>query len=87
MNFLDDETDEEIYEKINQNNPDVNVTSMSLIVTEGKYGAIDTYGYSCHGYCIINVSSSPYTRAGLNPKIWYFKMSFIFNSIKDNLRQ
>ena len=27
---------------------------------EGKYGAIDTDDYSCHGYCIINFSSSPY---------------------------
>ena len=27
---------------------------------EGKYGAIDTDDYSCHGYYIINFSSSPY---------------------------
>ena len=35
--------------------------NMSLIITEGKYGAIDTDDSLCHGYYIINFSSSPYT--------------------------
>ena len=35
--------------------------NMSLIIMEGKYGAIDTYKYSCHGYYIIKLSSYPYT--------------------------
>ena len=34
--------------------------NMSLIITEEKYGAIDTENYSCHGYFIIKFSSSPY---------------------------
>ena len=34
---------------------------MSLIIMEGKYGAIDTYDSPCHGYYIISFSSSPYT--------------------------
>ena len=34
---------------------------MYLIITEGKYGAIDGDDSSCHGYYIINFSSSPYT--------------------------
>ena len=34
--------------------------NMSLIIFEGKYGAIDTDDYSCHGYYIIKFSSSPY---------------------------
>ena len=47
--FLDDGTDEEIYEKINQTILDGNVMNMYLIITEGKYGAIDTDDSSCHG--------------------------------------
>ena len=35
--------------------------NMSLIIIEGKYGAIDTDDYLCHGYYIINFPSSPYT--------------------------
>ena len=35
--------------------------NMYLIITEGKYGAINTDNYSCHGYYIIEFSSSPYT--------------------------
>ena len=34
---------------------------MSLIITEGKYGAIDSDYYSCHSYYIIKFSLSPYT--------------------------
>ena len=34
---------------------------MYLIIIEVKYGAIDTDDSSCHGYCIIKFSSSPYT--------------------------
>ena len=33
---------------------------MSLIVTEGKYGAIDADDSLCHGYYIIKISSSTY---------------------------
>ena len=35
--------------------------NMYLIITEGKYGAIDTGDSSCRGYYIINFSSYPYT--------------------------
>ena len=35
--------------------------NMYLIISEGKYGAIDTDDYLCHGYYIIKFSSSPYT--------------------------
>ena len=42
MNFLDDGTDEEYYEKINRTILDGNVMNVSLIFIEGKYGAIDT---------------------------------------------
>ena len=34
---------------------------ISLIITEGKCGAIDTDYSSCNGYYIINFSLSPYT--------------------------
>ena len=34
--------------------------NMSFIITEGKYGAIDTDDFSCHGYYITKFSSSPY---------------------------
>ena len=33
---------------------------MSLIITEVKYGAIDTDDYSCHGYYIIKFFLPPY---------------------------
>ena len=39
---------------------DGNVMSMSLIILEGKYVAIDTDDSWCHGYYIIKFSSSPY---------------------------
>ena len=39
---------------------DGNVISMSLIILEGKYVAIDTDDSWCHGYYIIKFSSSPY---------------------------
>ena len=61
MIFLDNGTDEEYYKNFNQTIIDVNVMKMSLVVTEGKYGAIDTGSYSCHGYYIIKFYSSPYT--------------------------
>ena len=61
MIFLDDGTDEEYYERINQTILCGNVMNMSLIITEGKYGAIDTDDSSCHSYDIIKFSSSPYT--------------------------
>ena len=35
--------------------------NMSLTIIEGKYGAIDTYDSSYHGYYIIKFSSLPYT--------------------------
>ena len=34
--------------------------NMYLIIREGKYGAIDTDDYSCHGYYIIKFYSLPY---------------------------
>ena len=34
---------------------------IALIIMKGNYGAIDTNDSSCHGYYIINVSSSTYT--------------------------
>ena len=34
--------------------------NMSLIVVEGKYGAIDADYSSCHCYYIIKFASSPY---------------------------
>ena len=61
MGFLDDGTDEEIYEHIIRTILDGNVVNMSLIIMEGKYCAIDTDDSSCHGYYIIKFSSSPYT--------------------------
>ena len=33
----------------------------SLISTGGNYGAIDAYNYTCHGYYIMQLSSSTYT--------------------------
>ena len=60
MNLLDDGTDEEYYENINQIFLDGNVMDMYLINMKVKYGAIDTDNYSCHGYFIIKFSSSPY---------------------------
>ena len=53
MNVLDDGTDEEYYKNINQTILDGNVMNMSLIILEGKYGAIDTNDYSRNGYYII----------------------------------
>ena len=35
--------------------------NMSLIIMEGKYSAIDTDNYLCHGYYSIKFSSSTYT--------------------------
>ena len=35
--------------------------NMSLVITEGKYGAVDDDNYSCRGYYIIKFSSYPYT--------------------------
>ena len=46
---------------MNQTILDDNVMNMSLIITEGKYGAIDAYDSSCNGYYIIKNISSPYT--------------------------
>ena len=43
--FLDDGTDEEIYEHINRTNIYGNLMNMSLIVLEGKYGAIGDDDY------------------------------------------
>ena len=33
---------------------------MGLLIMEGNYGAIDAGDFVCHGYFIINFSSSPY---------------------------
>ena len=35
--------------------------NMSMIILEGKYGAIDSGDSSFHGSCIVKFSSSPYT--------------------------
>ena len=35
--------------------------NMSVIITEGKYGAIDSDDSSCHGYYIIKLYWSLYT--------------------------
>ena len=59
--FLDDGTDEEYCENINQTIIDGNVMNMYLIIMEGKYGAIDTNDSSCHGYYIIKFPSYTYT--------------------------
>ena len=59
--FLDDGIDGKYYKNINRNILDGNVMNISLIIMEGKYGAIDTDNYSCHGYYIIKFSSSTYT--------------------------
>ena len=58
MNFLYYGTDEEYYENINQTILDGNAMNMSLIIIEVKDGAIDTADYLCHGYYIIQFSSS-----------------------------
>ena len=61
MNFVDYGTEEEYYEQINWDILDGNVMNMSLIIMEGKYGAIDADNSSCHGYYIIIYFPSPYT--------------------------
>ena len=48
------------YKHINRTILDGNVMNMSLIITEGKYGAIDTDDSSCHDYYIIMFFSSTY---------------------------
>ena len=40
---------------------DGNTISMSLIIMEGNYGAIDDDDSACHGYYIIKFSPYPYT--------------------------
>ena len=59
--FLYDVTDEEYYKNINRTILDGNVMNIYLIITEGKYGSIDTDYYSCNGYYIIKFSSYTYT--------------------------
>ena len=53
MIFFDDGTDEKYYKHINKTILDANVMNMSLIITEGKYVAIDTDDSSFHAYYII----------------------------------
>ena len=60
MSFLDDGTDEEVYEHSNRTVLDGNVMNMCLIVMEVKCGAIDADYSSCNGYYIIKFSLSPY---------------------------
>ena len=50
-----------IKKQINQTILDGNVMNMSLIITEGNYGAIDSDDSTCHGFYIIIFSSSTYT--------------------------
>ena len=61
MIFFDDGKDEEYYEQNNQSIIYGNMMNTSLIIMEGKYGAIDADNSSCHGKYIIKTSSSPYT--------------------------
>ena len=61
MIYLDDETDEVIYERSNWNIFDGNVMNMYLIILGVKYVAIDTDDSLCNGYYIIKFSSYPYT--------------------------
>ena len=61
MIFLDDGIDEEIYKDINRTILGSNVMNIYLIITEGKYGSIDTDYSSCHSYYILKFSSSSYT--------------------------
>ena len=61
MFFLDDGKYGEYYEDINQAVIHGNVMNMSLIITKGKYGALDTDDSSCYGYYIIKFYSSLYT--------------------------
>ena len=61
MIFIDVVIDEEFYENMNRTIPDGNVMNVSLIIIEGKYDAIDAGDFLCHGYYIINFSSSPCT--------------------------
>ena len=60
MIFFNHGTDEEDYEHINWTIIDGNMMNMSLIIMEGKYGAIDADNSSCHGYYIIKFSSYLY---------------------------
>ena len=57
---MDDVTYEEDCERINQTILGGIVMDMSLIIIEGKYGAIDADDSSCNGYYIIKFSSSTY---------------------------
>ena len=61
MDVVDDGTDEEDYKHINITILDGNVMNIYLIITEGKYGAIDADNSSCCGYCIIKLYSTPCT--------------------------
>ena len=63
MNCIYDGTDDVDYEHINITIIDGNVTSMSLVISKGNFGANnDKKGYtSWHGYCIIIFNSTKYT--------------------------
>ena len=52
MIFKDEGIDEVYKKNINRTILDGNVMNMSLIIIEGKYGAIDTGDFLCHGYFI-----------------------------------
>ena len=60
MNFLYYGKENVEYEYINKKIIDGNVMNMSLITIEVNYGAIGADYSPCHGYYIINFSSSPY---------------------------
>ena len=58
--FFYDDTYEEEWKQINWTILDGNVMNMYLIINVGKYGAIDSYDSTFHGYYIIKNSASPY---------------------------
>ena len=64
--IFDDGTGEENYKHINRIILDFNVMKMSLIIVEGKYGAISADDSSCYVYYIIKFSSSPYPSSRLD---------------------
>ena len=61
MNIIDDGTYDVEYEQINRTIIDVNVTNRYLIISKGKFGAIDAEDTSCQVYHIIRFTSTEYT--------------------------
>ena len=61
MKLIDNGTYDVEHEHINITILDVNFTNMSLVITEEKFGAIDTDHTSFQDYYIIIFLSSSYT--------------------------